>query len=240
MHTALLFALSLLVSFSSSSALPGAALGAPSIYTSSIAFLSSLPGPAMTAGFDALASGAVIPAGTAANGITFDYDFGNVGLIATPGFIDGHGNAFATTSSPHALGTTDLDVLLDGDDLALRFASANAVGFFLITAETPGVTLFDGDVRVTAGGAVASLDVDAVQATLADGSRVYFLGIVDPVARFDAASLGTFGAGGEFAFNVDDVVTAVPEPTWPSLLPIGLCLLAVVGPRRPATHEATR
>ncbi len=212
--------------------MPGAARAAPTAYTSAVAFFASLPGPATTAGFDALASGASIPSGGAATGITFDYDFDGVDLIVTDGTAAGGGGAFETISAPHFLGTSDLDVLVDGDDLGLGFAAANAVGLFVITAETPGLSLFDGDIRLAAAGATASLDVDDVQATLSDGSRVYFLGVIDAGSTFGSASVGTFGIGGAFAFNVDDMVTALPEPGAAWTLTSGLLVLAAVRRRR--------
>jgi hypothetical protein len=63
--------------------------------------------------------------------------------------------------------------------------------------------------------------VDAVEATLTDGI-VFFLGVIDPDASFTSASLDTFGGGGAFAYNVDDIVTAVPEPAALWLLALSL------------------
>jgi len=217
----------------------GSAGAAPTAYTSAIPFLAALPGPARTLDFDALPSGAVIAPGSAIGGVVFGHALDGVDLIATPGTLDGNGVGFATTSAPHFLGTSDRDVLLDGDDLALGFAAANAVGLFVVSAEAPGVSLFDGDIRLAAGGASAALDVDAVQATLPDGSRVFFLGLIDPGATFAAANVGTFGAGGEFAFNLDDVVTALPEPAGAASLAWGLLVLASAR-RRPIPEEERR
>ncbi|MBK7952433.1 MAG: hypothetical protein IPK00_27680 [Deltaproteobacteria bacterium] len=197
-----------------------------------MAFFASLPGTASTARFDALASGDTIASGASTEGLTFHYDFGGVGLIATDGTAADAGGAFDTTSAPNFLGTNDLDVLVDGDDLVLDFAPMRALGLFVVSAETPGVSLFDGDIRLAVGGATASLDIDDVQATLADGSRVYFLGVIDPAATFDSASLGTFGGGGAFAFNVDDVVTAVPEPGFVETLIAGGIVLSRTSRRR--------
>jgi hypothetical protein len=205
----------------------GAPAGAlPVAYTDEAAFSAALPGPAVVADFDGIAAGTVIPSGGSADGITFSYDFGGVDLIVTDGDQAGGGGPFDTTSPPNFLGTSDFDLLLDGDDLGLGFAAANAIGLFIVTAEVPGVTLFDGDIRLSAGGATASLDVDAVQQTLADGSLVFFLGVVDVAATLTSASLETFGGGGAFLFNVDDIVTAVPEPGAFALLAPGLALLA--------------
>lgn len=211
---------------------PAASHAAPAVYTNSIPFFASLPGPARTASFDSLASGQVIASGSAANGITFGHALGGVDLIVTAGSLDTSGASFPTTSAPHFLGTSDLDVFLDGDELPLGFAAANAVGLFVVTRETPGVTLFDGDIRLAAGGGSAALDVDAVEATLTDGSRVYFLGVIDASSNFTSAQLGTFGQGGEFAFNVDDIVTALPEPNVAGAMGAALLAVAVVESKR--------
>jgi hypothetical protein len=214
-----------LLAFLAALALPASAGAVPTVYTSSAAFFAALPGAATTHDFDGLTSGQVIASGASADGITFTYDFGGVDLIVTDGTAAGGGGPFATTSSPNFLGTSDLDVLLDGDDLGLGFASARAVGLFIVTAEVPGVSLFDGDIGLTAAGATAYLDVDAVQQTLSDGI-VFFLGVIDPALSFSSASLEGFGGGGAFAYNVDDVVTAVPEPGTALLLGLGLLILS--------------
>jgi hypothetical protein len=101
-------------------------------------------------------------------------------------------------------------MLLDGDALTLGIPAGKAVGVFIITAEEPGETLLDGDIRLTAGGATAFLDVDSVEQTLPDGSLVFFLGVIHPGASFSSASLETFGGGGAFAYNLDGILTGVP------------------------------
>jgi hypothetical protein len=210
--------------------LPAAAGALPSAYTDSASFFADLPGAAVTANFDGLTSGDGIASGGSADGITFTYSFGGgAELVVTDGSAFGGGGPFDTTSSPNFLGTNDFDILLDGDDLVLGFASANAIGLFIITAEEPGLTILDGDIGLTAGGETAFLDVDAVEDTLSDGI-VFFLGIIDPDAVFTSASLDTFGGGGAFAFNVDDIVTTVPEPG----LALLLGLAGLVGCRRRA------
>jgi hypothetical protein len=207
----------------------------PTVYTDFAAFTAALPGPATAADFDSLASGTVIPSGGTADGITFTYDFAGLDLIVTDGTAAGGGGPFDTTSPPNFLGTSDLDVLLDGDDLTLGFAAVRAIGLFIVTAEEPGFTLFDGDLGLTAAGATAFLEVAAVEQTLSDGSLVYFLGVIDPAAGFATASLDGFGGGGAFAYNVDDIVTAVPEPGTFGLT--GLALVALGAFRRGARRK---
>lgn len=207
---------------------PGAAGAVPVAYTDAASFLAALPGPATTAGFDGLASGTAIPSGGSADGITFTYDFGGIDLIVTDGTAAGGGGPFDTTSPANFLGTSDFDVLLDGDDLGLGFAASHAIGLFVVTAEVPGSTLFDGDLALAAGGGTALLDVDAVEQTLPDGSLVFFLGVVDVAASFTSASLENCAVcGGFFTYNVDDIVTAVPEPGPELLLGAGLAVGAL-------------
>ena len=129
--------------------------------------------------------------------------------------------------------------LLDGDDLTLGFATAQAIGLFIITAEEPGFTLFDGDLGLTAAGTTAFLDVDAIEQTLTDLSLVFFLGVINDAGTFTSASLDGFGGGGAFLYNVDDIVTAVPEPGTFVMLAVGLTFLGVRGrSNRELTHRS--
>ncbi len=180
----------------------------PVTFTNQAAFTASLPGPATTLDFDGLSAGTLIPSGTTLDGITFDYDFGGVSMKVT--------DVFDTTSPPNFLGTDDADVFQDGDDFDLLFAPVQAIGLYFITADD----LLDGDIGLSAAGVTASLVASDVQQVLGDGSSVYFLGIIDDMGSFTSASVDTVG-GGFFLYNVDDIVTAVPEP--------GTCLLVSAG-----------
>ncbi len=126
--------------------------------TDSAAFTAALPGPASTLDFDSEPTGAIADGGTV-GGITFNYTFGPPPpsapqLAITDGAAFGGGGPFDTTSSPNFLGTTDGDVLLDGDNFDLSFAPANALGMFFITS--PGDPMFDGDIMLSAGALTAS------------------------------------------------------------------------------------
>ena len=192
--------------------LAGPAGAVPVAFTDYAAFSAALPGAATVLGFDAMAYGDIIADGDTVEGITFHYDFGGVSLMVS--------DVWETTSPLGFLGTDDGDILQDGDDFSLSFAPANAVGMYLITADT----LFDGDITLTAGGASAGLDAGTAL-TLADGSLAFFLGIIDTDTPFTLAEITTLG-GGWYTYNVDDITTAaatpVPEPATGLLLGFGL------------------
>lgn len=192
-------------------AVPAAA--APVTYTDFAAFTGALPGAATTLDFDGVAAGTTLASGTTLDGITFTYDFGGPLLQVSDGFD--------TTSAPNFLGTDDGDVLLDGDEFSLTFAPVRAIGMFFLTLDP----LFDGDIGLDAAGVSASLVAADLQETLPDGTDVYFLGIVSDTA-FTAADITNIG-GGFFTYNVDDIVTAIPEPTSALLLLVGTTGLAL-------------
>jgi hypothetical protein len=205
----------------------GSADALPIAYTDSVAFLNALPGPATTLDFDSTAAGTTLASGSTLEGITFTYDFGGVELAVTDGNQFGGGGPFDTTSGANFLGTDDADLLQDGDDFSLSFAPVNAIGMFFITADA----LNDDDITLTAGGATASLMAADVEQTLGDGSEVFFLGLVDSAAAFTSAGVATIG-GGFFLYNVDDIVTAVPEPGTFVLLGAALLGLTVIRRQR--------
>ncbi len=182
------------------------------------------------ADFDAEATG-VIASGGSADGITFSYAFaGGEELVVT--------DAFDTTSAPNFLGTDDFDLLADGNEFSMAFAASNAIGLFILSADVSGGFLVDGDISLTAGGGTATLDVSEIEASLASGADVLFLGIVDPDATFATASLTTPNVGliPDFFYNVDDVRLAllpVPEPTIAGLIcSFALCCWHLRGRRR--------
>jgi hypothetical protein len=173
----------------------GVAQAEPKIYSSHADFAAALPARASILDFDGLSAGATIADAGTAEGITFRYDFEGLRMKVA--------HIYATTSAPNFLGTNDGGVFHDGDDFSLSFLPGHAVGLYFISADP----LIDGDLTVTAAGITAALDADDVQNTLADGSRVYFLGIIDEQTPFEKADVVAL-AGGFFLYNIDDIITA--------------------------------
>lgn len=184
-------------------------------YTDQAAFMAALPGPATTVDFESVTAPFIINNGDTVDGITFNYSFGPPPVdMQVSSSID---TGYATTSGTNFLGTEDADIFQDDDDFSMDFAAVNAIGLYIITAEEPNFTLFDDDIQLTAGGATALLDVDALQSTLSDGSLVYFLGLIDNASTFTTTSITTPNSSGGFLYNIDDITTAViplPGALW--------------------------
>jgi len=172
----------------------------PKTYSDQAEFAAALPAAPSILDFDGLNAGTTIADTSSAEGITFNYDFQGLRMKIA--------HLYATTSAPNFLGTNDGGVFHDGDDFSLSFLPGRAVGLHFISADP----LIDGDLTVTAAGVTASLVVGDVQATLPDGSRVYFLGIIDEQAPFQQANIVAL-AGGFFLYNVDDIMTMPTEVT---------------------------
>lgn len=177
------------------SAVCGVATADPVVYADQAEFTAALPRSPHILDFDQMAAGTTIADAATAGGITFSYDFEGLAMKVA--------HLYATTSSPNFLGTGDGGMFHDGDDFSLTFAPGSAIGLFFISADP----LVSGDIKVSAGGATASLDATRVQDTLPDGSRVYFLGVVDTAAPITQARVEAL-AGGFFLYNVDDILTA--------------------------------
>jgi hypothetical protein len=176
------------------------ALLAVSSFTDQAAFLAVLPGTAQTVDFDSVAGGTPIADGAALGGMTFNYNLGGVSLQVVN---------LPTTSPPHALGTDDGDVFQDGDSFQMTFAPTRAVGLFVMSLDP----LLNNDITLQVGSGTVGLDATDVQQILPDGSRVFFLGLIDDTNSFTTASL--VADSGEpspvFLFNVDDIVTRAAD-----------------------------
>lgn len=182
-----------------------------------------------TLDFDRIAPGTLIDSGKALDGLAFTYDFGWMSMMVS--------NAYTTTSSTNFLGTDgEAEAFLDGDEFRLDFAPQHAVGMYFISADV----LQNDDIRLLAGNGSASLVARDVQQTLADGSHVFFLGLINPGAAFTTASVTNLGQGA-FFYNVDDItIAAVPEPESWAMLLAGAGLVGAVSWRRNLNHRPHR
>lgn len=167
----------------------------PVAYSALAEFKAALPVEPRVLDFDHLPSGTKIENAASTDGITFQYDFDGLAMKVS--------HLYATTSAPNFLGTVDGGMFHDGDDFTLAFPPGRAIGLFFISADP----LLDGDIKISAGGRTAALVADDVHATLSDGSRVYFLGIVDDQTAFTNARVEAL-PGGFFLYNIDDIITA--------------------------------
>ena len=209
----------------------------PAAFQAAIAGLSSgtLDFESIPAGTLLSTAGLTQAVGATGVGITFPAGVPNV-LGGPPLDLEVNG---LTSPGSHVLGTDDpgnFDQLIGGTSLGLAFtAPVTGFGLTIISVDTPGVTLLDGDLVLTAGGATASLAVaDGTflgTANLTGGGTqdvyAYFLGLTSDTA-FSGASLDV-GAGvpdGAFFYYLDDFVAAVPEPSTALLLGLGLLSLA--------------
>jgi hypothetical protein len=213
------------------------AAAVPQTYTDSAAFLAALPGPATTVNFDAVAAGTTVASGGSIGGLTVTYSLGGVSLAVTDGTSFGAAAvAASSTSSPNFLGTDDADHLQDGDALTMAFTSGTGIGLFVLTRDA----MENDDVTLTAGGATAQLLASAVEQTLADGSAVYFLGVLDPAGSI-ASAVVDYPSDGEtnFLINLDDV-TLVPEPAQRLSLLAGVAGLAGLARLRRANRTVSK
>ena len=188
---------------------------APVAYTSQANFLADL-GPAgisitdtldfdTDSGGNPIAAGTIIQSGVPFDGFTFSYTWPDVAGAPLEMIVT---DFYDTTSGFNSLGTTDGDLFLDGDEFSISFAPSNAFGMLFITADP----MLDGDITLTANGVSASLAGLGAIGTVADGSEVFFLGLIDTMNPFTQVDIGNVG-GGFFFYNVDDIVIgAVPVP----------------------------
>ncbi len=204
---------------------------AATTYTDRAAFLAATAGMArQTLDFESETAGTTLPDPSPIGGVTFS-GYGTPALIIA--------DDFEATSGVNYLGIDSAGTFNQfsyADSVDLGFASMHALGLNIITAEVPGVTLFDDDIRVDVPGiGIVRLDADDVDSVTPGGDRVYFLGIVD-VAGFTSARLEGSGAFG--FYNVDDVTMAVvPEPSVKVALAVfGPLMLAACWSRR-RTHR---
>lgn len=167
-------------------------------HTDPAAFQAALSGIEVSAGFDGLTPGSLVPSGATAERIIWSYSLGGETLRVS--------NAFDTPSPANSLGLSGADsTLLDGDAVGLGFpAPVLAVGIFIVASDP----VDPGEIALAnAEASVAS--VAAPVATLPDGGRSYFLGLVSDTGFSTADLLFANDGGIHFLYSLDEITTAV-------------------------------
>jgi alpha-tubulin suppressor-like RCC1 family protein len=176
------------------------AVAAPAGYTQEAVYVARAPAPLNVRGFNDLPHGEIIASGATHAGITYFYSLYGVSLQIASGAETGYST---TTLDDRFLGTDDAYILQEGDSLTMAFAPSSAFGLHIITNDD----VLDGDLALVGNGISVLLRAADVQQVLPDGSKVYFLGIIDPEGSFTDAHLLTSG-NGAFLFNLDEISTA--------------------------------
>jgi hypothetical protein len=171
--------------------------------------------------FDGLAPGTLLPSGSTQGGVTFTYAIAGLTMKVV--------DTFSTTSGANSLGLTGGDdAFLDGDTFDLAFSSpVRALGMFFITSDAALASEILLATPVgTAGNSATPF------AVLPDGGIAYFVGLVS-TGLFSTAQVDVAADGeSNFAFNVDDITTAVPEPNTGALVALGLGVFGLVARTR--------
>jgi hypothetical protein len=193
----------------------GPAFGVVTTYTDKASFdaaAAALPGPSWTIDFESSTPPLTIAENDSLDNVTFtNFALGD----ATSLLVD---DQFDTFSGDNYLGVDFADnsnLIIGGDEFDMTFRELGALGFYVISAEEPGTSIFDDDIQlhIPALAATALLDVDAEDSTLSDGSHVYFVGIVSDELGFTSAQIQySTSAEGATAFTIDDITAVVPEP----------------------------
>ena len=169
-------------------------------HTDLTSFFDNIPGDQITTtlDFESVASGTLVSSGDSIDGFTFNYDFEGVQMR-----VD---DEFTTASGHNYLGTTDAGMIQDGDNFTINVDPSTSFGIALVTKDT----LLDGDISLGFNGVTVNLIATDIQATLTDGSFVYFLGVTGPLSDppTDTAAVITTIGQGVFLYNVDDIIRA--------------------------------
>lgn len=170
------------------------------VQASLLVLLGVAPAAAVTVDFDDLTAGTPV---SVLDDLTLSVDPASVGLEV--------GTGLGTTSGANYLAAAMGDgSFLSGDVIRLDFAApVRSLSLAVISTmgTAPGAFTLFSDAGTNVSGAPDSfLGMD----------EVYLLSI-EPGTSFDHAELRA-AAGGLFAFNVDDIVYAVPEPGAPLVL----------------------
>ena len=176
------------------------------VYTDASDFSDDLAGLGLTSqvlNFESVAAGSTFSAPSTIGSVSFSNY--STDLIVT--------DLFAATSGSNYLGvasTPFANQFIGGFEFDMQFSSTNAIGFFIVTGETPGFSLFDNDIRIdVAGVGSVSLNVDDLQGVIGGSDNVFFIGLIESSGQFTQAQVRyDMAAINAISFNIDDITTS--------------------------------
>lgn len=158
--------------------------------------------------FDTTPSGTTITNGSNIGDFTFNYSIDNGVGEPGPSLNLNVTSIYDTTSGDNYLGVDDssnFDQIVEGNDFSVSFSETNAFGLYINSYDE----IFSGDfVLKTAGTDITNIATP--DQTLGDGTKAFFLGIIDTSDTFTSATLETshLDLGGAFLYNADDFITS--------------------------------
>jgi len=179
------------------------------IYTDQASFLSATSSFNMqNRDLEAISAGTVLPSGSIVSGITFTCNLSGFNMQVL--------DTYDTTSGKNYSGTGGDGIFIAGDAFTMNFSQKiRAVGLFIIS----GDIIINGDfsLETGAGSVVNSNITDSTFGTLGDGGHVFFLGLVEtgPSQGFSSVTFKSGLNGGDYTFNIDDIMSAVVPPVIP-------------------------
>lgn len=208
---------------------------APVFFTDSNLYataVASLPASAQTQTFDGVPAGTLVPQGAPWQGITYSSNLAGQDLLVSTG-LD-------TVSSPNYLGVDGraANAFHSGDEFRFDMQLSLAFGLFVLSREG---TVLENDFQLVAAGD-SVFNSAAPERTLADGTAVYFLGVVDPDG-FTSTQFISFGDPDSpfFTFSIDSVSNApVPEPSTSLMVAGALGLLSFLSRRSTSRSRSTK
>ncbi len=217
-------------------------------FTDFASFAAATSGGQLTVvGFEGISNNTIIGNNSTFQGITFQNGPGFLGssLIVTNGIINGNATAVPTTNGSMFLGnsSTPTGQLLAGSHaFSMSYSNVNAVGMRIMVNSLSAPAALAGDIVLTSTAGAVTASLPAAQAsTLADGSLVYFMGLMNDSGALPNISFTTPNSlPNDFSFRIDEIhLVAVPEPNSMALLLVSGSAWGLIRARQRKNRQRT-